>query len=223
MATQVDDIAHDISFIACWLALGQAGGMTDAITIRALQGDDLRAAIPQLAALRITVFSEYPYLYHGDGGYEAGYLREFMASPGAVLVAALDGDKVVGAATASPMTSQKPAFQEPFAQRGLDVGGLFYFGESVLLPSYRGRGIGHAFFDHREQQARAQGAKQTCFCAVIRPDDHPLRPADYRPHDVFWRGRGYAPVEGFIAHYDWKDHGEAEASAKPMQFWLKDL
>jgi hypothetical protein len=37
---------------------------------------------------------------------------------------------------------------------GMDVGRVFYFGESMLLPRCRGRGIGHAFFGHREAHAR---------------------------------------------------------------------
>ena len=44
-----------------------------------------------------------------------------------------------------------------------------YFGESVLLPEYRGQGIGHAFFDAREEHARAEGANAACFASVIRP------------------------------------------------------
>ena len=45
-----------------------------------------------------------------------------------------------------------------FVARGIEVARLFYFGESVLLPEYRGQGVGHAFFDHREAQARGVGA-----------------------------------------------------------------
>jgi len=101
------------------------------------------------------------------------------------------------------------------------VARLFYFGESVLLPQYRGRGIGHAFFDHREAQARACRANAACFAAVIRPDDHPARPADHAPLDRFWTGRGYAQVPGLVTQLGWKDHGDADETIKPMQYWLK--
>jgi GNAT superfamily N-acetyltransferase len=71
------------------------------------------------------------------------------------------------------MMHQKAAFREPFAARGIDVTRLFYFGESVLLPEYRGHGIGHAFFDAREAAARRAGASAACFAAVVRAPDHP--------------------------------------------------
>ena len=94
----------------------------------------------------------------------------------------------------------------------------------MLLPAYRGRGLGHAFFDHREAQARALGGfTHSTFCAVVRPPDHPLRPRDYVPLDAFWHKRGYAKADGMMAHFAWKDIDQAAETAKPMQFWMKAL
>jgi len=193
------------------------------VAIKPLTGHQIAIAVADLASLRITVFADWPYLYDGDLAYEEDYLREFAEAQDAVLVLARDGERAVGAATASPMMAQKPESRAPFEERGLDCSSLFYFGESVLLASYRGQGIGHAFFDHREAQARACGAKAACFAAVIRPDDHPDRPAGYVPLDAFWRKRGYAPVEGLITELPWKDHRETQESSKPMQYWLREF
>lgn len=191
------------------------------VTVRPLTGAEIGAALESLAQLRITVFAAYPYLYDGDAAYEAEYLVEYAAAEDAVLVAAFDGERIVGAATAAPMIHQKAEFREPFAARGLDVDRLFYFGESVLLPEYRGQRIGHAFFDHREAQAKACGASAACFAAVIRPDDHPAKPAGYVPHDAFWTKRGYAVVPGLVTELAWKEHGEEGESLKAMQYWLR--
>jgi hypothetical protein len=60
-----------------------------------------------------------------------------------------------------------------------------------------------------------------CFAAVIRPHDHPARPERYVPHDAFWTKRGYAPVPWLVTELAWKEHGEAEESLKPMQYWLR--
>lgn len=191
------------------------------IAVRPLAGAEIAAALDDLAGLRIAVFAAWPYLYDGDRAYEADYLKEYAAAPGAVLVAAFDGARIVGAATAAPMLHQKAAFREPFVARGLDVARLFYFGESVLLPEYRGHGIGHAFFDHREAAARRAGANAACFAAVVRPEDHPARPEGYRPLDAFWQGRGYALIPGLLTELAWKDHGQDEETAKPMQYWIR--
>lgn len=194
------------------------------VTVETLGDPEARAAaLPDLARLRIAVFREWPYLYEGTLAYEERYLAHFIAEPGAVLVVARDGDAIVGAATASPMAGQDDYIRKPFGDAGQDVGRLFYFGESVLLPGYRGHGIGHAFFDHREAGAKAAGADAACFCGVIRPADHPLRPEDARDLGSFWRARGYAPLDGMIAHYDWKDIDQSEETRHPMQFWHRKL
>lgn len=192
-----------------------------AVTVIALTGDQVLAAMESLARLRMEVFAQWPYLYDGDPDYERSYLREFLAAPDSILVAACDGETIVGAATASPMMAQKSEFREPFEARGLDTRRLFYFGESVLLPEYRGQGIGHAFFDAREGQALSCGAQAATFAAVVRPEDHPDRPAGYRPLDAFWTRRGYAPIEGLRTELAWKDHRDAAQSAKPMQYWIR--
>lgn len=193
------------------------------VSVAALTAADLHAALDDLAALRIAVFAVFPYLYDGSAEYEREYLAEFTAAPAAVLVAAFDGARIVGAATASPLIAQDDTIREPFGRAGIDPAGIFYFGESVLLPDYRGQGIGHAFFDHREAAARQWGATQASFCAVVRPRDHPARPADYSPLDPFWRRRGYSPVDGLTGTFSWQEHGEASESPKPMQFWMRHL
>lgn len=193
------------------------------IHVAPLTGTALQAALDDLAALRIAVFAAYPYLYDGTAQYERKYLAEFTASPDAVLVAARDGNRIVGAATASPLLAQDDYIREPFEGLAIDPAKVFYFGESVLLPEYRGKGIGHAFFDHREAAARAWGASHASFCAVVRPDDHPARPAGYVPLDAFWSRRGYAPVPGLTGTFHWQEHGESEESGKPMQYWMRAL
>lgn len=180
-------------------------------------------ALPDLSRLRMAVFREWPYLYDGTLDYEREYLAHFLDDPAAILVVARDGDVIVGAATASPMAGQEDSIRRPFEDADHDIAALSYFGESVLLPGYRGRGIGHAFFDHREAAARKAGATAATFCGVIRPADHPLRPEGARDLSPFWRSRGYVPLEGMIGHYDWKDIDQPDETRHPMQFWHRQL
>jgi len=193
------------------------------LAVRSLTGSEIAASLQALANLRIVVFAEYPYLYDGDVAYEFKYFKEFATAPDAVLIGVYDDDKLVGAATASPMWAQKADFREPFTRHGLDTSKLFYFGESALLPEYRGRGLGHVFFDHREAAARRAGAETAAFATVVRPKNDPARPADYHPLDDFWRKRGYEPVKGLVTELSWKEHGEAVESPKRLQYWMRRL
>lgn len=193
------------------------------VTVRTLDPGEVQDRIADLARLRIAVFREWPYLYDGDAGYERGYLASFAAASHAVLVAAFDGADIVGMATASPLAAQGAAVLEPVAAHGFDVATTFYFGESVLLPQWRGRGIGHAFFDAREAGARRAGAAHATFCSVIRPDTHPMRPEGARSHAAFWTARGYREVPGLVCTMHWTDLGDAGETPHRLQFWSRAL
>ncbi len=191
--------------------------------IDAAVGDEITSILPALADLRIRVFEAWPYLYRGDAAYERAYLGDFAAMTDAVVVVARDGEEIVGCSTGSAIGANHPEFSEPLEAAGYDLAATFYCGESVLLPAYRGRGIGHAFFDGREAHARAKGYARSCFCAVIRPDDHPLKPSDYRPLDPFWTARGYRRLDGAICWFTWRDVDKETEDAKPMAYWMRDL
>lgn len=155
------------------------------VTIETARGAGALPHFDALALLRIEVFGEFPYLYQGTLEYEQRYLASYAQSACSVVVIARDGDQVVGASTALPLLEHGENLAPVFAQAGLDPERVYYFGESVLRAAYRGRGIGHAFFDRREAAAREHGFAITAFCAVVRPVDHPSRPKDYVPHDAF--------------------------------------
>jgi GNAT superfamily N-acetyltransferase len=194
------------------------------LDVKSITGDAIYGVLPDLARLRIAVFRDWPYLYDGTLDYEEKYLNTFAAAKGAVVIAAYDGPLMVGASTGAPMIEHAGEFGEPFRNAGFDMERIFYCGESVLLKSHRGYGLGHAFFDGREAQARKLGGfTQSTFCRVIRADDHPLKPADYRPLDEFWNKRGYRPLPGVIATYDWKDIDQSDETTHEMQFWMKSL
>ena len=75
------------------------------IDTRVLAGDARVQALDSVAALRISVFRDWPYLYDGSLAYERDYLRTYIDSPNAILVGAFDGDRLVGASTGTPMRS----------------------------------------------------------------------------------------------------------------------
>lgn len=197
--------------------------MPSPVTVRRYAGPQVRDVVPALARLRILVFREYPYLYDGDLSYEERYLRTYADSPRSAVVVAFDGDRVVGASTGLPLADEPEEIRRPFVDQGHDLGRIFYCGESVLRREYRGQGLGVRFFEEREAHARELGLPITCFCAVVRPADHPLRPPGYVPLDAFWRRRGYEPRPELRATISWKELGEEEETPKPMAFWMKRL
>lgn len=198
--------------------------ITEPCAIRELRGHQILTALDVLAELRIRVFRDWPYLYDGDPAYERRYLATYADSPQAYCALAEIDGQVVGATTAIPLLDETPEVQAPFLTAAIDPTTVFYFGESVLLPEFRGRGIGHSFFDLREAAAALlPGITHTAFCAVQRPTEHPLRPREHRSLDAFWRARGYRPHADLTSWFRWKDLDQPTESAKPMRYWVRAL
>jgi GNAT superfamily N-acetyltransferase len=194
-----------------------------------LNGSDAKSFIDDLAELRCKIFREYPYLYEGDLGYEREYLAKYAESENSFLVIAKYQDRIVGVSTCLPLVEADSAFQQPFIEAGYDLSKIAYFGESVLLPEFRGHGAGHRFFDLREQWARTHHFTINAFCSVIRPVDHAARPQNDRSHDLFWIKRGYQRHDELIAQLNWPEvsdsHHSSKSDSKPeiphnLVFWL---
>lgn len=197
--------------------------MDSSHTIGLFRGPEILPWLEDTARLRINVFREWPYLYEGSFESERDYLAAYAQSKESLLVLALDGGEVVGASTGMPLADSEPAFRQPFAEQGVPVESVFYFGESVLLSAYRGRGIGHAFFDNREAHARALDRFQwTAFCSVDRDAQDARRPDDYRPNDAFWSKRGYRRRPGMTMRLPWQETGRGEVDHS-LTFWLREL
>jgi GNAT superfamily N-acetyltransferase len=195
--------------------------MTASHTIGLYRGPEILPWLEDVAALRIAVFRDWPYLYEGDDGYEREYLATYAASRDSLFVLAMAEGQVVGAATGLPLLHDAESFHAPFASQRIDPAQVFYFGESVLLPAWRGRGIGHVFFDHREAHARALGYRWTAFASVDRLPEDARCPPSYRTNDAFWGKRGYARQDGLTMQLDWRERGLGEVR-HPLTFWLRD-
>lgn len=189
-----------------------------------LNGIDALSFIDDLAKLRCRVFREYPYLYDGDLGYEREYLAHYTGSESVFFVIAKYDGRMIGVSTCLPLVKADEAFQRPFIEANYDLSKIAYFGESVLLPEFRGQGIGHQFFELRERWAINHHFSINAFCSVIRTDDHPARPENYRLHDSFWIKRGYQRHHELIAKLDWPEIQVSDNVPKishDLVFWLK--
>ncbi len=198
--------------------------MHQELKVTAFSHPDAKNYVGDLARLRIEVFREFPYLYEGNFAYEEKYLQTYVKARGSVVVICFAGDKVVGASTGVPLANEEDSFKAPMVAKGFNPDEVFYFGESVLEKSFRGLGVGKKFFLEREKHARTiPGIKFACFCSVVRPHDHALRPSTYQPLDGFWRSMGYAPLEGAFMTYKWQDLDQSSETEKKLQVWTKAL
>jgi GNAT superfamily N-acetyltransferase len=197
--------------------------MTD-IHVRSFTGSGLKPHIHSVAKLRMEVFKEYPYFEDPNLQKEMDYLRKISLCKEAISVLIFDNTTLVGVSLGYPLNSEEPSLLRPWKERGMDIDSYFYFGNSALLKHYRGRGIGHHFFDAREAHvAQYKKYKHICFCAPDCPEPDPNRPKDFVSLVDFWRKRGYIHHPEIKGTLSWKKINEPHPTEKPMSFWVKDL
>jgi GNAT superfamily N-acetyltransferase len=189
-------------------------------SLQCLEGPQALKFLDLIAELRITVFKEFPYSYDGNIEYEKKYLKNYTKHNRALIILAKKDDKIIGASTCIPMEYAEPAFSNPFSDAGYDPYDFMYYGESVILPEYRGKGIGKEFFIEREKHARKFKKSIATFCAVERnKKDYPQ---DYRPLDEFWRKQGFNPSK-ISTEFEWKMIHSDKPEKHKLNFWMKNL
>lgn len=193
------------------------------LTEKQFIGNEILGAANDFAALRISVFREFPYLYDGTLAYELSYIQVYSQSPNAILFALYHEERMIGATTCVPLEEESNAVKAPFIENALKIDDYLYFGESLLLPEYRGFGYGKKFFQVRESHAIKLGKLKTCFCSVDRPINHPLKPESYTDNTSFWTKQGYEVNQNLKCEMEWLDRMEERETIKKLTFWTKEL
>ncbi|PWC87455.1 hypothetical protein TSH100_10040 [Azospirillum sp. TSH100] len=194
------------------------------IWVQRLAGATLADGLEELAALRLAVLGEFPYLYPGSAAYEERYLSDLGSLSDGLILAAFDGNRMIAAVTGAPLDQELDALRDPFAHAGRDPHSIFYFGEVVVLPSHRGRGIGTTLLEIGEAHIRdADRYASAAFGEIVRSTDHPRRPKTYRTPDGTWRRLGYRLEPEIGGTLSWCDACDREETAKPLRFWVKPL
>lgn len=170
------------------------------------------------------VFPEYPFLYIGDEEYERRYLKKFATMKDAIVVAAFDKDELIGISTGFPFIYESESLKEVLIKDQRDPNDYFCFGESVLRKTYRGLGIGKAFFDQREAHVQhLNNYRAICFYTIMRDANDPRKPPDYRPLAPFWKSRGFVEHPKLVGTIAYQEIGETQETPKKMVFWIKEL
>jgi|SRR5579862_3226096 len=197
--------------------------MTD-IHVRSFTGPHLKTYLHSIAKLLAEVFREYPYHQETNMEQQIKHIKDAAAHKESIAVLIFDNTTLVGASIGVPLVAESKEIQTPFLEQQLPIQNYYFFSASVLLKPYRGRGIGHHFFDVREAHVlHFKKYSHICFCSPLRPEPDPERPEDFLPLDDFWRKRGYIHHPDMQCHLPWTPVNTQHSETKTMTFWLKHL
>ncbi len=197
--------------------------MTD-IHIRSFTGSGLKPYLHSCAKLRMEVFKDYPYFVNPDLDQQLRYLRHICTSKETIAVLIFDNTTLVGVSLGYPLDMEDPALLRSFKERNISTESYYYFEASALLKSYRGRGMGHHFFDAREAHvAGHKKYKHICICVPDISETDPNRPKDFVPLFDFWRKRGFIHHPEIKSMRSWQNIHEDHPTQHPMSIWIKGV
>ncbi len=187
-----------------------------------VDGPQAMAHLTTIARIQSSVFREFPYLYHATPEYARGYLSTYFQAPRARMILCRDGEDIVGVSTVIPLEDEVDEIKGPVELAGLTPSEFAYFGESMVLRPYRGRGIGSRFFVERLGYARSiPGVTKAVFCEVMRAENDARRPSDYTKPEPLWRKYGFEPLSGVTCRLVWKTVDELVDRPHDLQFWIR--
>jgi GNAT superfamily N-acetyltransferase len=195
----------------------------DVVIIKVFKGAEAKKYIDDIADMRITMFKEYPYLYDGSIEYEREYLETYFKSENALVLLVFNKDKVVGFSNIIPLSEEMAELKKPFENNNLDVKDYLYIGEVMLKKPYRGKGLLRNFFEHHENYAKEKGYSNLTFITSKRPENHPMKPKDYRDLGPIWQHFGYNLDERLIAKMSWKQVDTGKEEENNLSFWVKKV
>lgn len=193
-----------------------------------LHGSEACRYFAPLVELKLATFAKFPYLYKGDIDSERAWLETYLRSDSSIILIVEHDGKIIGASTGIGGQDEDENYRKPFLDRGIDPATIFFYGESMVLPKYRGIGLGKVFYEQREKYARSlPGIKASAMCILQRGSEHPLAPATFdRSRDNYeriWEGRDFAALPNVTAAAEWQDLDTGVPTEKTFQVWLKLL
>jgi GNAT superfamily N-acetyltransferase len=196
------------------------------ITYTLYTGSTAEPYIKELGTWRLKYFKAFPYLYEGTIENEVNYGQTYTHNDQAFILIVKYKEDIIAISTGIPL--EAPSMQKVstlFQKDGFTPASVFYFGELIVSPEYRGKKIASKIIRMQESYAKTSGFSTACFMTVQREKDHPLRPQNYQTPEGRWKHWGYQKTN-IEAEFEYNTLTSPEA-AKPqknkMSFWTKRL
>lgn len=201
------------------------------IQFELIQHNSFKDYLDLIAAWRITYYREFPYLYVGNFEGEQAYLDLYQQEKLSSLFLAKYNQEIVGFTIGMPLLTLE-ILGEIFdinhlvnwlKQNNMSERSVYYFGEFMTHPLFRGKGICHQLLHQIEQFAIQNNFSVASLITVIRKSNHRLKNADYQEFN--WEKTGFKKT-GLVINSVYPtllENGRIENTVNEMDFWIKYL
>lgn len=201
------------------------------ISVKELSGQQITLFIRDIGQAIRDVYKEWPYLYEGTVEEQEEYVQKrYIDRPDSVVCAAFDQKQLIGLAMGVPLCDAPAHYLTPFISDNLCMGmplkDIFYWGELIVRPECRQKGIAKQLCNQLENHIITKGYKAIAFCTVERPTDfhlNNLKPENHFSPDSRWGDFGFTKHEDLTFKGEWRLVEESEESKHHMVYWFKKL
>jgi GNAT superfamily N-acetyltransferase len=180
-----------------------------------------------LIRFRLEYFKEYPYLYYGTSSCEKEYLSAYITNQKGAVAVAKYKDEVVGILTGAPLQAfpeMANNIQSMFSDAKANLDGYYYYGDVIVSPQYRSHGLATRLFSEFDAAIQQWGFKSACLLTIVREDNHPLKPKNYKVINSLWKHLGFLRTHVMIKIH-WptiQENGEIKDDVNALEFWSKE-
>jgi len=198
------------------------------ISVRVHQGLGIQGFVDYIAELRISTFKEFPYLYKGDILCEKKYIEEYIKDARSMLSLIYVNKELAGFLTGMPLSCSADVISHSgtiFRNKGIDPSIYYYYGEMIVLPNFRNLRLPSILFASLDREVKNMLFTYTCFLTVVRDDDHPMRPDNYKDTSHIWYREGYKKMN-ITTEFNWpqiQSDGSVKEESSVLEYWSKKL
>ena len=173
------------------------------------QGTAIEPHNEEIISIVNRVFYDYPYRYDGKSEGYTESIKEHAKSANGYVVLAMDGEKVVGVATGIPLSESGVTLP------GVDPSSVYYLCELLLLPEYRGQGLGTKMGREIEHFAKEHGYTLLALTSMEAPG--------YTSAHTAFKKLGYTKHPDKYYETSWVHVGETEPTSHRLFFWTRPI
>jgi len=133
--------------------------------------------------------------------------------------------EIVGVAIGTMLSTESDILHriaEPLQQLGIVTEQCYYFGEMIIVPEYRSKGIGKQMLEALKKTGREQGTDHFCFLSVTRESDDVRRSVEYVASGVIFRKFGFEKTDISVT-FEWatiQADGCVRKSPNRLDLWI---
>jgi hypothetical protein len=160
--------------------------------------------------------------------YEKKYFSGYAKDDKATIAIAKVENQIVGIATGIPLISESDIVtdaQKVFSKQGIQLDDYYYCGEIIVLPQFRSLSLITKLSQAGSTLLKKWGFKHICMLTVIREENHPLKPKNYKSPDNLWAHLGFVRNHLTIG-YHWptiQPDNTVVDTKNSLEFWTKNL